>query len=87
MDLELDHGSKEHLTDSWNYEATLSQHIGGENHDADDLDHNDFSDMPMDIIPDINEGDYNEAEEFILDDSMEDLIDDGSVSEQIEPMS
>ena len=41
----------------------------------------------MDIIPDINEGDYNAAEEFILDDSMEDLIDDGSVSEQIEPMS
>ena len=41
----------------------------------------------MDIIPDINEVDYNAAEEFILDDSMEDLIDDGSVSEQIEPMS
>ena len=40
----------------------------------------------MDIIPDINEGDYNEAEEFILDDSMEDSIDDGSVSEQMEPM-
>ena len=41
----------------------------------------------MDIILDINEGDYNEAEEFILDDSMEDLIDDGSVSEQMEPKS
>ena len=40
----------------------------------------------MDIIPDINEVDYNEAEVFILDDSMEDLIDDGSVSEQMEPM-
>ena len=41
----------------------------------------------MDIIPDINEVGYNAAEEFILDNSMEDLIDDGSVSEQIEPMS
>ncbi len=40
----------------------------------------------MDVIPDINEGDYNAAEEFILDNSMEDLIDDDSVSEQMKPM-
>ena len=38
-------------------------------------------------IADFKEGDYNDAEEYILDDSMEDLIDDGSISEQIEPMA
>jgi DNA repair exonuclease SbcCD ATPase subunit len=31
-----------------NYEATLSQIIGGEDQDADDDDHNDVSDVPMD---------------------------------------
>jgi len=68
------------------YEATLSQLIGGKGpEDEDNNDRNDDNNVSMDDIAYIK-NDYDDTEEYILDESMEELNDEVSISEDTKPV-
>jgi len=68
------------------YEATLSQLIGGKGlEDVDIKDLNHENNASMKDIAHIKD-DYNDTEEYILDESMEELNDAVSISEDIKPV-
>jgi len=67
-----------------NYEETLSKLIGDNADNSRDDDQTDLSNVSMDDIAYIKD-DYNDTEEYILDESMEELNDGASLSEEIKP--